>query len=60
MNPKHILIGVANPAVSSTLGWPVGFWAAELIHPYDALIKAGHRVTIASPAGGKVEMDDQR
>jgi putative intracellular protease/amidase len=54
---KHILIIVANPAVSTTLGWPVGFWAAELIHPYDALTKAGHRVTIASPAGGKVEPD---
>jgi putative intracellular protease/amidase len=54
---KHILIIVANPAVSTTLGWPVGFWASELIHPYDALTKAGHRVTIASPKGGKVELD---
>lgn len=57
MKPKNILIIVANPAVSSTLSWPVGFWAAELIHPYDALTKAGHRVTIASPKGGKVELD---
>jgi hypothetical protein len=24
---------VANPATSSTTGWPVGFWAAELFHP---------------------------
>jgi putative intracellular protease/amidase len=57
MNTKHILIVVANPAISTTLGWPVGFWAAELIHPYDALTKAGHRVTIASPKGGRVELD---
>lgn len=57
MNGKNILIIVANPAVSTTLGWPVGFWAAELIHPYDAFTKAGHRVTIASPQGGKVELD---
>ncbi len=57
MQSKPILIIVANPAVSTTLGWPVGFWAAELIHPYDALTKAGHRVTIASPDGGKVELD---
>lgn len=57
MNPKNILIVVANPAISTTLGWPVGFWAAELIHPYDALTKAGHRVTIASPRGGRVELD---
>jgi putative intracellular protease/amidase len=57
MKSKRILIIVANPAISTTLGWPVGFWAAELIHPYDALTKAGHRVTIASPKGGKVELD---
>lgn len=54
---KHILLIVANPAVSTTLGWPVGFWASELIHPYDALTQAGHRVTIASPDGGRVELD---
>jgi putative intracellular protease/amidase len=57
MKSKNILIVVANPAISTTLGWPVGFWASELIHPYDALPKAGHRVTIASPKGGKVELD---
>jgi putative intracellular protease/amidase len=57
MNSKHILVVVANPSVSTTLGWPVGFWASELIHPYDALTRAGHRVTIASPKGGKVELD---
>jgi len=57
MTSKHILILVANPAVSTTLGWPVGFWASGLIHPYDALTKAGHRVTIGSPKGGKVELD---
>ena len=57
MNAKNILIIVANPSVSTTLGWPVGFWAAELIHPYDAFVKAGHQVTIASPKGGKVELD---
>lgn len=48
---KNILMIAANPAVSTTLGWPVGFWASELIHPYDAFLKAGHRVAIASPAG---------
>lgn len=55
--PRHLLLVVANPAISTTLGWPVGFWAAELIHPYDAFIRAGHRVTIASPRGGRVEVD---
>lgn len=54
---KKVLMIVANPTVSTTLGWPVGFWASELIHPYDALTKAGYTVTIASPKGGKVEFD---
>ncbi|MBL9174459.1 MAG: type 1 glutamine amidotransferase domain-containing protein [Verrucomicrobiales bacterium] len=57
MRPKHILAVVANPATSSTLGVPVGFWASELIHPYDAMTRAGHRVTIASPKGGAVALD---
>lgn len=54
---KHILLIVANPSISTTLGNSVGFWAAELIHPYDEFIKAGCQVTIASPKGGKVEFD---
>jgi putative intracellular protease/amidase len=54
---KHILMIVSNPAVSTTTGWPVGFWAAELIHPYDVFTRAGCAVTIASPEGGKVEFD---
>ena len=32
--PKRVLIVVANPSTSTTLGWPVGFWGAELTHPY--------------------------
>src|SRR3954469_2432225 len=55
--PKRVLIVVANPAVSTTLGWPVGFWAAELTHPYYELSERGVEVTIASPDGGKVEFD---
>ncbi len=55
--PKRVLIVVANPSTSSTLGWPVGFWAAELTHPYYELTERGIEVTIASPDGGKVEMD---
>jgi putative intracellular protease/amidase len=55
--PKRVLIVVANPAVSTTLGWPVGFWAAELTHPYYELTERGVDVTIASPDGGRVEFD---
>jgi putative intracellular protease/amidase len=55
--PKKVLIVVANPSTSTTLGWPVGFWGAELTHPYYELTERGVEVTIASPDGGKVEMD---
>src|SRR5215472_13754480 len=54
---KKVLIVVANPTTSTTLGWPVGFWGAELTHPYYELTERGFDVTIASPGGGKVEMD---
>jgi putative intracellular protease/amidase len=55
--PKRVLILVANPTTSTTLGWPVGFWGAEVTHPYYELTQRGVAVTIASPNGGKVEMD---
>lgn len=54
---KRVLMVVANPAVSSNNGWPVGFWAAELTHPYYELSERGVQVTIASPDGGRVEFD---
>lgn len=57
MSSRHLLLVVANPTVSTTLGWPDGFWASELIHPYDAFVRGGHRVTLASPLGGRVELD---
>lgn len=55
--PKRILQVVANPTTSTTTGWPVGFWAAELSHPYYEFTEAGYDITIASPNGGKVEVD---
>src|SRR5262245_39954179 len=55
--PREILIVVANSTLSSNNHWPVGFWGAELTHPYYELTEAGFQVTIASPEGGKVEMD---
>jgi putative intracellular protease/amidase len=54
---KKVLIVVANPSISTAMGWPVGFWGAELTHPYYELTERGVEVTIASPDGGKVEMD---
>lgn len=54
---KNVLIVVANPSTSTPMGWRVGFWGAELTHPYYELTERGVEVTIASPDGGKVEMD---
>ena len=54
--PK-ILMVVANPTIATTTGWPVGFWASELTHPYYAFKRARYDVVIASPNGGKVEVD---
>ena len=53
----RILMVVANPTTSTTTGWPVGFWAAELTHPYYEFNGVRYEVTIASPEGGKVELD---
>ena len=55
--PKKVLIVVSNPATATTVGWPVGFWGAELTHPYYELTERGVQVTIASPEGGRVQMD---
>jgi putative intracellular protease/amidase len=54
---KKILMVVGNPAISTTTGWPVGFWASELTHAYKEFEDNGYEVTIASPKGGKVELD---
>ena len=54
---RNVLMIVSNPATSTTVGGPVGFWASELIHPYDAFTKQGYDVTIASPEGGAVKLD---
>jgi putative intracellular protease/amidase len=54
---KKVLMVVANPAVSTTTGWPVGFWWAELTHPYWAFVEAGYEVEIRSPQGGALQAD---
>jgi putative intracellular protease/amidase len=55
--PKRILMVVANPSVSTTVGGPVGFWASELTHAYYEFTEVGYQVDIASPKGGKVAFD---
>lgn len=54
---KRVAIVIANPAVSSTTGWPVGFWWSELTHPYHVFAETGYSVELFSPLGGKCEAD---
>lgn len=56
-SPKRIAIVVANPAVSTTTGWPVGFWWSEVTHPYLTFEEVGYEVSFFSPDGGKCEAD---
>lgn len=55
--PRRILMVVANPSTSTTVGGPVGFWASEVTHAYYEFTEVGYEVVIASPRGGKVEFD---
>jgi putative intracellular protease/amidase len=60
VNPKarkRVAIVIANPAVSTTTGWPVGFWWAELSHPYHVFAEMGYVVEVFSPDGGRCEAD---
>ncbi len=60
VNPKskkRVAIVIANPAVSTTTQWPVGFWWSELTHPFYVLTEAGYEVEIFSPKGGSCVAD---
>ena len=60
--PKKVLIVVVNPATPTTLGWPAGFWGAELMAllqdtprlagldpgEYDAIMVAGGQAPMFS------------
>jgi len=54
---KRVAIVIANPAVSTTTRWPVGFWWSELTHPYYVLTEAGYEVEVFSPKGGACTAD---
>jgi putative intracellular protease/amidase len=54
---KQILMIVANPQTSTTVGGPVGLWASEMFHPLHAFEAKGYAVTISSPDGGAIEFD---
>ncbi len=56
-HPKKVALVLANPAISTTTRWPVGFWWSELSHPYHLFTEAGYSVELFSPDGGKCEAD---
>jgi putative intracellular protease/amidase len=55
--PKRAAIVISNPAVSTSTGWPVGFWWSELTHPHYLFREAGWEVDIYSPDGGDCAWD---
>ncbi len=56
-HPRRVAIVISNPAVSTTTGWPVGFWWSELTHPYYQFTEKGYQIEVFSPQGGRCEPD---
>jgi putative intracellular protease/amidase len=54
---KRVALVISNPTVSTTTGWPCGFWWSELAHPYSKFDEQGYEVVVFSPSGGKCEAD---
>jgi putative intracellular protease/amidase len=55
--PKRVAIVASNPATSGQTGWAIGFWWAELSHPYWELTEHGYQVDVTSPDGGELQAD---
>jgi len=52
---KRVDIVLSNPAVSTTTGWPVGFWWSVLTHPHFKFTELGYQVGIYSTNGGRCQ-----
>ena len=57
LTSRRILLLASNPAISGQTGWPIGFWWAELSHPYWEFTEHGYDVDIVSPEGGELAAD---
>jgi putative intracellular protease/amidase len=57
LHPKRVAMVLSNSGVSTTTGWPVGFWWSELTHPWLAFTERGYEAAIFSPNGGKCAAD---
>ena len=54
---KRIAVVIWNGLISTTTGWPVGFWWSELSHTWFVLSEKGYEIELFSPDGGKCEAD---
>lgn len=55
--PKRVALVASNSSVSKQTGGPIGFWWAELSHPYCEFVEHGYEVDVCSPDGGKLQAD---
>ncbi len=54
---KQVAVVIANPATSTTTGWPVGFWWSELTPWFHLLAESGYQIQVFSPDGGACKAD---
>ncbi len=54
---KRIVFVISNEVNPGPAGFPVGYWLAELAHPFWAFQQRGYQITLASPNGGRVVHD---
>jgi putative intracellular protease/amidase len=57
MEMKNILVVLTSHDTLGDTGEKTGFWLEELAAPYYAFVDAGHKLTLASPAGGQPPLD---
>ena len=55
--PKRVLFVVSNQVDPGPAGFAIGYWLAELAHPYWVFQQRGWTTTIVSPNGGAVVHD---
>ena len=54
---KRILFVVSNEVKVGPAGFPIGYWLAEIAHPFWAFQQKGFSMVVASPDGGAVMQD---
>lgn len=54
---RRVLFVVSNPVDPGPAGFAVGYWLAELAHPYWLFQQRGYAMTVVSPRGGAVVHD---